>query len=99
MFGTRTIERIVVLWSPQRGIFEAYLYRNLRSKNQGYWVIDHAPSKKLDFMVVLTSSDTDCKYLSIGFSAKIQNVFYQHPGTICVQLAVDLCSARDKSIF
>ena len=59
--------------------FEAYLYRNLRSKNQGYWVIDHGASKKLDFMVVLTSSDTDCKYLSIGFSAKIQNVFYQHP--------------------
>ena len=35
------------------------------------------PGKKLDFMVILTTSDTDCTFLSIGFRAKIENLFFQ----------------------
>ena len=66
------------IFSPQRGIFEVYLGGWKSSCiNHGYWVPEHAVSKKVDFIVILTSSDTDCTYLSIGFFAKIENVFFQ----------------------
>ena len=65
------------LLSPQRGIFEVYLGGwKSSSENCGCWVPEHAPGKKLDFMVVLTSSDTDCTFLPGRFFAKIQNVFF-----------------------